>query len=117
VDILASLAALTGRQLPQGAAQDSRNELDVLLGRSKKDREGLLEESYTLSLRKGKWKYIAPVKKPRPAWMKGKKIATGLKTVAQLYDMQQDPGETHDVADQHPEVVKALKAELEKLTK
>jgi arylsulfatase A-like enzyme len=115
VDLLASLAALTGRQLPSGAAQDSHNALDVWLGRSTQGRKYLLEESYTLSFRKDTWKYIAPQEKPVPEWLKNKKVESGLEAVPQLYDLQRDPGEAHNVADQHPEIVKALKAELKKL--
>jgi len=115
VDLLASLATLTGRPLPAGAAQDSHNELDVWLGKSKQGRQYLLEESYTLSLRKGTWKYIAPQEQPVPEWLKNKKIEPGLEQVPQLYDLQRDPRETHNVAGQHPEIVKALKAELEKI--
>lgn len=115
VDLLASLAALTGQQLPAGAAQDSRNELDAWLGRSKQGREYLLEESYTLSLRRNTWKYIAPQQVPVPDWLKNKKIEPGLEQVPQLYDLKKDPGEKHNLADQHPDIVKALKAELEKI--
>ncbi|MCF6402912.1 sulfatase-like hydrolase/transferase [Chitinophaga filiformis] len=115
VDLLASLAALTGQQLPAGAGQDSRNALDVWLGRSKQGRTYLLEESYTLSLRRHMWKYIAPQENPVPEWLKNKKIEPGLEQVPQLYDLKKDPGEKHNVADQHPEIVKALKAELEKI--
>lgn len=116
VDLLASLATLTGRQLPAGAAQDSQDALDAWLGRSRQGRKYLLEESYTLSLRKGSWKYIAPQQNPVPEWLKNKKIESGLDRVPQLYDLQRDPREVHNVADQHPEIVKALKAELEKIT-
>lgn len=115
VDLLASLAALTGRLLPVGAAQDSRNMLDAWLGKSRLGRKYLLEESYTLSLRKDTWKYIAPQETPVPEWLKNKKIESGLAPVPQLYNLQQDPGEMHNVADKHPEIVKALKAELEKI--
>jgi arylsulfatase A-like enzyme len=115
VDLLASLAALTGMRLPAGAAQDSHNMLDVWLGRSGQGRKYLLEESYTLSLRKDTWKYIDPQETPVPEWLKNKKIESGLAPVPQLYDLQQDPGEMHNVAVQHPEIVKALKAELEKI--
>ncbi|UPK72071.1 sulfatase-like hydrolase/transferase [Chitinophaga filiformis] len=115
VDLLASLAALTGQQLPAGAAQDSRNELDAWLGRSKQGREYLLEESYTLSLRRNTWKYIAPQQVPVPDWLKNKKIEPGLEQVPQLYDLKKDPGEKHNLADQYPDIVKALKAELEKI--
>jgi len=115
VDLLASLAALTGRELPSGAAQDSYNALDVWLGRSKQGRKYLLEESYTLSLRKDAWKYIAPQQKPVPGWLQNKRIETGLKQAPQLYNLQHDPGEAHNLAAQHPEIVNDLKRELEKL--
>ncbi|SFO84637.1 Arylsulfatase A [Chitinophaga sp. YR627] len=116
VDLMASFAALTGQQLPAGAAPDSRNALDVWLGKSVQGRKYLLEESYTLALRDKRWKYIAPQTTPTPDWMKNKKIATGLAPVEQLYDLQKDPGETHNLASQHPEIIKTLKAELKKLT-
>ncbi|GEP94240.1 sulfatase family protein [Chitinophaga cymbidii] len=112
VDIMASLAALTGQKT---AAPDSRNALDVLLGKSKQGREYLLEESYTLSLRKGEWKYIAPQEKATPDWLQNKKIENGLKPHAQLYNLKDDPREAKDLAEQHPEIVQALKAELEKI--
>ncbi|WP_261387965.1 hypothetical protein [Chitinophaga pinensis] len=62
---MASFAALTGQQLPAGAAQDSQNTLDVWLGKSKQGRKYLLEESYTLALRDKRWKYIALRRRPR----------------------------------------------------
>jgi arylsulfatase A len=64
---------------------------------------------------KGTWKYIAPQEKPVPEWLKNKKVESGLEREPQLYDLQRDPGEVHNVANQHPEIVKALKAELKKL--
>lgn len=116
VDLMASFAALTGQQLPADAAPDSHNALDVWLGKSVQGRKYLLEESYTLALRDKRWKYIAPQTTATPDWMKNKKIATGLAPVEQLYDLQKDPGETHNLAGQHPEIIKTLKAELKKLT-
>lgn len=117
VDLLASFAALTGQKLLPGAAQDSYNVLDVLLGKSKRNRDYLLEESYTLSLRKGEWKYIAPQEKPVPDWMKNKGIESGLEPVAQLYNLKNDPGEENNLADQYPQKVMELKKALEKIKK
>lgn len=89
--------------------------LDAWLGKSKQGRKFLLEESYTLSLRRDTWKYIAPLEQPVPEWLKNKKIEPGLEPVPQLYDLQRDPREANNVAAQHPDIIKALKAELEKL--
>lgn len=114
VDILASLAALTGQAIPAG---DSQNAADVLLGHSKKSRTFIIEEAYTLALRKGDWKYIAPQQKATPDWLKNKKVETGLQSTPQLYNIKQDPGEKKNVAEQHPEIVKALQTELENIKK
>ncbi|PWV45392.1 sulfatase-like hydrolase/transferase [Chitinophaga sp. S165] len=116
VDLMASLAALTGQKLSAGAAPDSQNALDVWLGRSKQGRKYLFEESYTFSIRDARWKYIAPQQTSTPDWMKNKKIESGLAPVDQLYDLQHDPGEKYNVASQHPEIINTLKAELKKLT-
>ena len=45
LDLLASLAALTGREVPAGQARDSENHLAALLGNEAKGREFLIEQS------------------------------------------------------------------------
>jgi arylsulfatase A-like enzyme len=117
IDLLASLAALAGQQLPADAAPDSENKLSVLLGQSKKGRDYMLEEAFTLALRKGNWKYIAPQEKGTPEWLENKKIETGLMSVPQLYNLKNDPAELHNLANQHPEIVKQLDAELNRIRK
>jgi arylsulfatase A-like enzyme len=117
IDLPASLIALAGLQLPPHAAPDSENKLGVLLGRSNKGRDYMLEEAFTLSLRKQDWKYIAPQEKGTPEWLKNKKIETGLRPVPQLYNVRNDPAEQHNLADQHPELVKQLEAELSRIRK
>src|SRR5699024_10433775 len=66
VDLYASLAHLTGQKLKSGDAPDSFNMLRALLGKSKKGRQYMLEQAFTLALRYGQWKYIAPQEKPTP---------------------------------------------------
>ncbi|HKH59934.1 MAG TPA: sulfatase-like hydrolase/transferase, partial [Flavitalea sp.] len=112
VDLLASLADLTGQQLSPGTGPDSENMLDVLLGKSEKGRDYLLEESYTLSLRKDDWKYISPDERPTPAWLKRKRIESGLLPVPQLYNLRSDPGEKNNVAQSYPEIVSKLEEKL-----
>ncbi len=46
VDFLASFAVLTGQQYNQKDAPDSKNTLNVFLGKSKKDRDQIIEQSY-----------------------------------------------------------------------
>lgn len=112
IDLVASLAALAGASLPANAAPDSENRLPVLLGLSAKDRSILLEEAFTLALRKGPWKYIAPQEKSTPGWLKNKNIETGLSPRPQLYHLKNDPTEQNNLAGRFPQIVRALQKEL-----
>lgn len=115
MDFLSSLVALAGQPLPADAAPDSENSLPVLLGQSQTGRDYMLEEAFTLALRKGDWKYIAPQEKSTPDWLKNKKIETGLMNVPQLYNVKKDPHEENNVANQYPELVKQLNAALNRI--
>jgi len=118
VDLFRSLAELTGSEVDLGnAAPDSKNILPVLLGKSDKGREEMIEESFTMSLRSGKWKYIAPLEGKTPGWLKNKAVPTGLQASPQLYNLEEDPEETTDLSAQYPDEVKKLAARLEELMK
>jgi arylsulfatase A-like enzyme len=104
VDMLATAAALTGRKLPDDAGPDSFNILPALLG-EKGDtpcRDHLVEHGNVLAIRKGPWKYI-----PGKA-VGGKGRATRAPAEPELYNLADDIGETKNVADDHPEIVKEL---------
>src|SRR5690606_33483041 len=60
VDLFASLAALTHRQLKNEDAPDSHVLASTLLGKSKQGREWLVEQGNGLALIKNNWKYIDP---------------------------------------------------------
>jgi arylsulfatase A len=86
-----------------------------LLGATDLGLEYMLEESFTLSIRYGNWKYIAPQEKGTPDWLKNKKIESGLEQQPQLYDLDTDPGEINNVAAQHPELVQQLQGALKNI--
>ncbi|MFT3747913.1 MAG: arylsulfatase [Agriterribacter sp.] len=113
VDLLSCFAALTGQQLTAGEAGDSFNALDVLLGRSDKNRKYVIEHANTLSVIKGKWKYIEP--NDGPAINKQVNIELGNLPKAQLYDLSEDIGEKNNLAEKHPQVVKKLSALLQRV--
>ncbi|MFW6104169.1 MAG: sulfatase family protein [Bacteroidota bacterium] len=114
VDLLASLAALTGQQLKGNEAPDSRNVLPALLGKSDEGRRELVTESWTLSLRQGKWKYIKPG--DQPTWIKENKgIDPGGGSEPHLYNLEKDIGETNNVASEYPAKVEEMKNLLEKI--
>jgi len=118
VDIYASLAKLLGHPLLADEAPDSQESLDVLLGNSDVGDEYMLEEAYTLSIRKGDWKYIVPFAKDRklPTWMSDNKgIESGLAHEPQLYDLSKDAGEQHNLAADHPELVEELQQKIDEL--
>ena len=115
IDMVASLAMLAGVPLPKDAAPDSENALPVLLGQTKTGRKMMLEESFTFSLRKGGWKYIATQEKPVPDWLRNKKIETGLSTHGQLYNLSVDKTERKNVAASYAKIVKELQEDLQRI--
>jgi arylsulfatase A-like enzyme len=114
VDLLASLAAFTGRKLPADTAPDSFNIMPAILGKSKQGRPHVVEYATALSLIAGDWKVIqahAGPKRNVPG------IETGNDPQPQLFNLKDDIGERNNVAAEHPEKVKELLAELERIQK
>ncbi len=110
VDLLASIAALTGQTLADADAPDSRQILSALLGRSKTGRSDLILQAGGLAVRRGRWKYIEPSDRPRVNRQTNTEL--GNDPEPQLFDLVEDPGETRNVAMRHPDIVKELQALL-----
>jgi arylsulfatase A-like enzyme len=114
IDLFATMAQLTGQQIPAGAASDSQGQLNAWTGKSKAGREFVIQQSiHTLSIIVGNWKYICPGK--GPAMNKSVNIELGNDSIPQLYDVQKDRGEKNNVAGSHPEVVKRLSVKLDSI--
>lgn len=115
VDLYATLADLVGTPDAAKSRPDSQDVLPALLGTSPTARATMVEQSITrLALREGPWQFIAPGADP-----KGKKMEEGDTTqgppagaAAQLYNLVSDPGEIHNVAAQHPDLVEKMSGEL-----
>lgn len=122
-DVMATIAAVTGTDLPHEAAEDSFNLLPAFEGNAAAPiRPYLLTQAFsgarTLTLRRGHWKYIDHRGSGGNNYDKGelKPFAlpdTAPEASAQLYDLATDPGETTNLYSQKPELVKELKALLE----
>ncbi|PQO43156.1 sulfatase family protein [Blastopirellula marina] len=97
IDLLTSLAKLTGQELPAEAAPDSLDVMDALLGKTTIGRDELVEHAGRLSLRSGEWKYIAGQGKNQ----------------AQLYNLTQDIGEEKNLAQASPEKLKEMEVRLQ----
>jgi len=117
LDLLASLAELTGQKLTDKDATDSFAVMETLLGKNKVDRDYIIEHSAfgTLSIRVGNWKYIEPNKGPETAAKTG--IETGNNTKPQLYNLKEDPGEIKNLVDDHKDISEKLAAMLTKIKK
>jgi arylsulfatase A-like enzyme len=113
IDLLASMAALTGQTLGSDDAPDSLDISDALLGRSQIGRDHLVEHAGTLSLILGDWKYIEPSKGAK--FNRSTNTELGNDPEPQLYSLKTDLGEKTNLADRHPEKVKEMAARLEEI--
>ena len=112
VDLLASLASLAGRKLPDNAAPDSFDLLPLLLGKSREGRPHIVEHANALSLIVGHWKVIQAHAGP-------KRNATGNEIgndpQPQLFNLSNDLAEQNNLAAQYPERVKEMLATLARI--
>jgi arylsulfatase A-like enzyme len=123
-DLLATLAAMHGVELPDDAGEDSFNMLPELLGeepgQDSRDAVVHFEEATVhhsvfgyFAIRKGKWKLCLCAGSggwaSKPSTKQARK--KGMPSV-QLYNMEKDLAEQHNVYKKHPDVVKELKALL-----
>jgi len=110
VDCLATVAAVTGRDLPENAGPDSFNLLPTLLDPARSVRTQVITQSGVAShpacaraIREGKWKLLTDI--------------GNAKFKPKLYDLQADLAETTDLAESNPEIVQQLLGKLEAATK
>jgi hypothetical protein len=124
-DVMATCAEIVSAKLPNDAAEDSTSMLPVLLGTQgdKPVRTYMLEQtiSLALSIRNGQWKFLDHKGSGgnnytrdgewgmKPYAMKD----TDPDAPGQLYNLATDPGERTNLYSKHPEIVKALKAQLD----
>lgn len=113
VDLLASLAELTGGTIGDEDAFDSGNHLGVLMGSDPEGSEYVVEHNAagTLSLRSRAWKYIMPSE--ASPYNRFVDIELGNDPAPQLYDLRTDVGEHTNVATEHPDVVEDMARVLE----
>ena len=111
VDLVASFAALVGSPDRPAPALDSRDHLAALLGEDPIGRESLIEHAGGLAVRHGKWKFIPASNGPRRNVPTNSEL--GNDPTDQLYDLDADPGEVHNVAGARPEIVERLRKELD----
>jgi len=111
MDLLASIAKLVGTE---ENTTDSQELLDVLLGKSNKGRDNLvLEATSRTALRSGEWLMIPPYK--GKAFEEKVGIETGNSLEFQLYNLKDDIGQKHNLAESNPEKLKEMIKEFEEI--
>lgn len=101
MDLMASLAALTGQ--PQAEGVHSVNTLKAFLGKSKKGRKELvIEGMFNYGYRQGDWVLLPPSRR-QEKW--------------QLYNVKEDPAQQHNLAGEEPKRVEKMTRRLEELAK
>ncbi len=118
-DVMATLATISGAQLPGDAGPDSIDFSPVLLGTSadKPLRKSLVVQSGNgmMTIREGKWKLINAL--GSGGFSQPKRVQPGPNDPAgQLYDLSQDLGETQNLYTERPDVVERMLRQLESVT-
>lgn len=121
LDLMATIAALTGFQLTSEAAPDSYNQLPALLKNKTTQRDALVyhEANGHLALRQGNWVLVDSNTcgdgNKEPEWFRQ---ARGLHNCAEpgaLYNLKEDPAQAKNLYESQPEKVRALKTQLDKI--
>ena len=120
LDLFATCAEILGQPLPANVAEDSVSFLAVLRHpqASPAPRETLINHSAEgrFAIREGRWKLLvwpgsggwsAPTPAPSQ-WLKVPRADLATLPPFQLYDLETDSAETHNLASVHPEIVQRL---------
>jgi arylsulfatase A-like enzyme len=107
-DLLATFAEILDQEIPDNAGEDSFSFLGLLKGEQKPVRQHAVSCSSKglPSIRSGNWKLI--LGPGSGGWAKGSE-----NELIQLYDLNDDIGETRNLAHLHPERVTKMKAVLD----
>ncbi|MDF7807739.1 arylsulfatase [Pontiellaceae bacterium B12219] len=114
-DLWATCAELTGFQTLEHAGEDSVSFLPALFSEPiVSTRNGIVHHSFSghFAYRQGPWKLL--LAKASGGWSSPtEEEAPDNAPIAQLYNMEEDPGETVNLYDSHPEVAERLLKHLE----
>lgn len=115
IDLPATVAALTGRQLAPADAPDSLDLLPVLTAGAKSPHAALFYgNASAVGVREGKWKLVVTSQRDSALRRNPPHDGDAPKGPPYLFDLEADPKECVNLADQHPDIVERLKASLTK---
>ena len=119
-DVMATVADIVGADLPADSAEDSFSILPAMLGKDDEQevRPYILQQGFGgkrfLAIRRGNWKYLAHKGSGGNNYSKHKQLMeyqlpdTAPDSPGQLFDLQNDPGETKNMSEIQPEIAKEL---------
>lgn len=102
IDFMPTFAALAGFTTPADRHIDGINQTPLLLGKQESGRDRFYFQG--AGIRRGKWKYLKP-----KAFFHGYAVEDDRQKVDELYDLENDIGETTNLALKHPHKVTELK--------
>lgn len=123
VDLMATLAALLGFELPRNAAEDSFNFLPFLKGEAKAAPRSTMVHNTNAgkyAIRDGDWLLVNTKSgytsaNPPPAWITKHHQPVEDEQAVQLFNLKEDLGQRRNLASDHPELVERLKDLLRKI--
>lgn len=117
MDLFPTFAKLAGAELPEDRTIDGKDVWPILAGEpgAKSPHEAFYYYCFThlQAVRSGRFKLVLP-RPARPPWCSWSARMVDAVPEAQLYDLEADVSEEHDVAAEHPEVVERLMGLVEK---
>ena len=118
IDLVASVGALTETPLPQDAYLDSHDVMGALLGEDgAKGREHLIQQDNgragNYGYRKGDWKLQRHEKGTARNVVVEAKLANTKVPKHRLFNLAEDPGETRNLIEKHPDIAKKMIEELD----
>ncbi len=117
-DWMATLAAYFNMELPENAGEDSYNILPAILGQAyeKPIREALVTHSMlgVFAIQKGDWKLIEGTGHGGESDRVFEPVDLEGNPGGQLYNVKDDPHETDNLWNEHPEIVEELSSLLDK---
>jgi arylsulfatase A len=124
IDIMATLAAVTGYDLPdKNAAEDSHDLLPLLKGEVKSVRTSHVHNTsaHTFAIREGDWVLVdgksGHQSRVDQKWLEKHNYPKVESKKPRLFHLKEDIGQRNDVAADHPEKVKSMQALLAKIRK
>jgi arylsulfatase A len=121
IDLMATLAAAIGFNLPPDAAEDSHNLLPILRGTEESVRTSHVHNTYedAWAVRHGDWVLIDAKSgyrsKRDPSWETRRSYPPDDEEPAELYDLSKDLPQRNNLASVHPERVAELRALLQRI--